>query len=227
MRFNRFFFSATLLAALTLPATAVQINFTGGTVTLLDGTTQTTDNLVVWQNVDYYEEGGFRLDFIGNAANPFSAIVGNYYDAGNDVIHSHWRTGDFGEIDQIKVTKIDGTAFDLNYFVLTSNTDTGGTAASGNERALIHASVDGVTSNASRLLPPEDWGFPARQIFLGSEFDGIKAFWFTAENSIDCFGMDNFFINEPAPPEVPEPGSLALFGLGLAGIACRKFAKWM
>ncbi len=227
MRFKRFFFVSTLLAGLTVPATAVQINFTGGTVTLMNGTTQTTDNFVVWLDVDYYEEGGFRLDFIGNVSNPGSAIIGNYYGAANDVIHSHWRTGDFGEIDQIKVTKIDGTAFDLNYFILTSNTDTGGNVASGNEQALIHASVDGVTSNFSQLLPPEDWGFfPAKQIFLGSEFDGIKAFWFTAENSIDCFGMDNFFIDEPAP-QVPEPGSLALLGLGLAGIACRKFAKWM
>ena len=153
MRFERFFFAVTLLAGLTVPATAVQINFTGGTVTLMNGTTQTTDNFVVWQDVDYYEEGGFRLDFIGNASNPFSAIIGNYYGAANDVIHSHWRTGGFGEIDQIKVTKIDGTAFDLNYFILTSNTDTGGNVASGNEQALIHASQTVLPATSPSCCP--------------------------------------------------------------------------
>jgi len=70
----------------------------------------------------------------------------------------------------------------------------------------------------SQLLPPENWGFPATQIFLGSQFDSIKSFWFTAENPIDCFGMDTFFINEPAPPQAPEPGTVALLGLGLGGL---------
>lgn len=207
----------SLLLAFCVPAQAVQINFTGGTVTLNGGGTETTNNSVVWQDVDYYEEGGFRLDFIPSSGSAFESIIGNYYGGGNDVIHGHWATGDFGGLTQIKVTKTDGAAFDLNYFVLTSNTDTGGSAASGNERAFIHASIDGVSESYSQLLPPEDWGFPASQIFLGAQFDGIKAFWFTAENAVDCFGMDNFFINEPAPG-IPEPTSLALLALGLAGL---------
>lgn len=206
------------------PAGAVQIDFTGGKVVLNDGTEHTTNASVVWQNVDYYEEDGFRLDFIPNTGVQFESIIGNYYGGGNDVIHGHWATGDFGGLTQILVTKLDGEAFDLNYFVLTSNTDTGGSAASGNERAFIHASADGVTSSFSQLLPPEDWGFPATQIFLGPEFDSIKAFWFVAENAVDCFGMDNFFINEPAPG-LPEPGTLALLALGVAGLALRRRSR--
>lgn len=213
--------SLPLLLGLSVPASAVQINFTGGTVTLNDATTQTTNNSVVWQNVDYYEEGGFRLDFIPNSGAAFESIIGNYYGGANDVIHGHWATGDYGGLTQIKVTKLDNTAFDLNYFVLTSNTDTGGGLASGNEQARIHASLDGTTSSFSQLLPSEDWGFPATQIFLGSNFDNIMAFWFTADNAIDCFGMDNFFINEPAPG-IPEPGTLALLGLGIASLALRR-----
>jgi hypothetical protein len=218
-------FSLNLLALLgfSIPASAVQINFTGGNVVRMSGPNQTTNNSVVWNDVDYYEEGGFKLDFIGNtgSADAFSANIGDYYGAGNDVIHGHWGRGNFGDLTQIKVTKLDGSAFDLNYFVLTSNTDTGGRPASGNERAFIHASIDGINESYSQLLPTEDWGFPATQIFLGPQFDGIKAFWFTAKNFIDCFGMDNFFIDEPPPPNpaaVPEPASvLGLLAIGVLG----------
>jgi hypothetical protein len=223
--------SLNLLAILgfSIPANAVQIDFTGGTVVRNDGSTQTTNNSVTWDNVDYYLEGGFKLDFISDGGGGFESNIGNYYGAGNDVIHGHWETGRFGQLDQIKVTKLDNSAFDLNYFVLTSNTEFGGAPASGNERAFIHASIDGVTSSYSQLLPPEDWGFPARQIFLGSEFDGIKAFWFSVENAVDCFGMDNFFIDEP-PPGQPKPvpestsilGFLALGAFGATSALNRK-----
>jgi len=223
MKLSAYIAGALLLVAFTVPAQATQIKFTGGTVSTYGAGIQTTNNSVVWGDVDYYDEGGFRLDFIGNTggADAFAANIGDYYGVGNDVIHGHWATGNYGDLTQIKVTKIDGSAFDLNYFILTSNTDTGGGPASGNERAFIHASLDGSTESFSQLLPVEDWGFPATQIFLGSEFDGIKAFWFTAENAVDCFGMDEFFIDEEAPPRAPEPASFLLAGLGLAGLGWR------
>ena len=204
-----------VLFAFSVPSSAAVINFTGGTVVRMDAATETTNNTVVWDNVDYYEEDGFRLDFIGNTGggDAFSAIIGNYYGGGNDVIHGHWATGDYGGLTQIKVTKIDGSAFDLNYFILTSNTDTGGAPASGFEQANIHASADGTSDDYSQLLPTEDWGFPATQIFLGSQFDSVKAFWFDVANAVDCFGMDEFYIDEPAPPVVPEPTALAVWSL--------------
>jgi hypothetical protein len=43
-------------------------------------------------------------------------------------------------------------------------------------------------------------------------------FSFTVTNAVDCFGMDNFYIDEPAPG-IPAPGSLLLASMGLAGIA--------
>jgi hypothetical protein len=216
-----------ITALAPLSARAVQINFTGGTVTRMDATTETTNNNVVWDNVDYYVEDGFKLDFIGNTGggDAFAANIGDYYGAArNDVIHGHWGTGNFGDLTQIKVTKTDSSSFDLNYFVLTSNTETGGSLASGNERAFIHASIDGINASFSQLLPSEDWGFPATQIFLGSEFDGIKSFWFTAENEVDCFGMDNFFINEPAPGTAV-PGPLPLLGVGATWTWSRRLRK--
>jgi len=226
IRHTRLLLGASAILAFSLPAAAVQIGFTGGTVILNDNSTQTTNNSVVWQDVKAYEESGFRFEYSFNGPPaPFATIIGNYYGVGNDVIHAHWDSGNFGEVTQIKFTKIDGTAFDLNYFVLTSNTDTGGAPASGLEQVFIHASVDGTTSSFSQLLPPEDWGFPASQIFLGNQFDGIKAFWFVAENAVDCFGMDSFFIDEEAPPRLPEPASLLLLGLGLAGLVLPRRRK--
>lgn len=161
------------------------------------------------------------IDFIGG-----NEYIGDYYGVGNDVIHGHWDTG-FGTLSQIKISKVDGSAFDLNYFILTSNTVSGGGPADASERVYIHASADGVTSSYSMLLPSEDWGFPATSIFLSAAFDNIKAFWFVAETPVACFGMDSFFLDEappePDPSEIPEPGTWALFGLGaLCIFGCRK-----
>lgn len=203
--------SALVLAG---SANAAVISFTGGTATLVDASTGATNNSVTYSTAVKYEELGFRVEFIGG-----TSYVGNYYGAGNDVLHTHWDAGDFGTVTQVKITKIDGSAFDMNYFVLVSNTETGGAAASGNEQAFIHASQDGVTASHSQMLPSEDWGFPSTQVFLGAQFDGVKAVWFDVANAVDCFGMDNFYIDEAAPGTVSLPSSIALAGLGLFGLA--------
>jgi hypothetical protein len=213
---------ATAIAlAASLPAAATQIDFTGGTVHRLDNTTATTSNGPVFDNVDYYEENGFRLDFLPNdGSSGFATQVGNYYGVGNDVIHTHWATGDYGGVTEVLITKIGGGSFDLNYFILTSNTDTGGGAASGNEEAFIRAN-GGANDGYEQQLPSEDWGFPATKIFLGSQFDGITSASFFVKNKVDCFGMDEFFIDEP-PPTVPEPATASLFALALLGAGAAK-----
>lgn len=201
--------AALVLCALSSQSQAALITFTGGTVYRLNSTTETTNNLVSWDNVDYYEEGGFRIDFIPNSGSAgFASHIGNYYGAGNDVIHIHWATGDFGGVTAVEITKIGGGAFDINYFDLTSNTDTGGSFASGNELAWVEGFLAGNSIAGPFLLPQEDWGFPATQVGLGAAFDNVDMVRFYVTNTVDCFGMDQFFIDE-----VPEPASLGLFAL--------------
>jgi len=208
----------SVLAALGVmtTASATVVDFTGGTVYFNGGGTAVPANNASYNNVDYYDEGGFRLDFIGGVNSPFSAHVGTYYGVPNDVIHSHWSTGNYGTITLVQGSKIGGGTFDLNYFILTSNTDFGGGAASGNEQAYI--THDGGLDPIR--LPSENWGFPATQIFLPSSYDSIATFEFTVQNKVDCFGMDEFYINEPPPPHTPDASrALPLMLLGVLGVA--------
>ena len=52
---------------------AVVVDFTGGTVTQLSTATAVTSNTLDYPDVDYYEEGGFRLDFLPNAGSTGSS----------------------------------------------------------------------------------------------------------------------------------------------------------
>lgn len=223
----------TLLAMLTTGLTglvalgttgvssAAVINFTGGTAILEDGTTVTTNNFNLYQDrVDYYIEDGIKIDFIGGYG-----TIGDYYSigaggfVGNDVIHSHWAG-----ISAIVFSKLDGTPFDLNYFDLTSNTVIGGGQQQGTERSYITAS-----NGFSMLLPSSDWGFDydyfgqpgdgIARLWLDDNFDGITSFAVTSENAY-CFGLDNFYIDEPPPStDVPEPSTLGLLGSSLFVLA--------
>jgi hypothetical protein len=186
--------ASAIVACWAGQAQAAVITFTGGTVTLSDGSTATTNGVDGWGGVDHYEEDGFRLGFL-----PADGITGNYYETGNDVIHGHWATGLFGDVTAIEITKVGGGTFDLNYFVLTSNTDLAGEEASGNELAWVEGFASNVSTGPPLLLPSEGWGFPERAVYLDSRFDAVDLVRFYVTNHVDCIGMDSFYVDEPAP----------------------------
>lgn len=186
----------TLLLSATPSANATVVDFTGGTVN--------------YAYAPSYDENGFRFSAIGDWA-----FFGDYYRAGNNVVHAHWRGGGVGNVTALEITKIGGGTFDLNYFILTSNNSLVGLPHGVNEETWVEGFVGGISTGAAMLLPSEDWGFPATQIFLNSAFDAVDTVRFFVTNAVTCFGMDEFYIDEPAPT-VPEPGMLALFGIGLA-----------
>lgn len=133
--------------------------------------------------------------------------------------------GLIGDMESIRVEKIDSTAFDLNYFKITSNTDNPGLGPPiGTVEIYINALADGSTVSYSMLLPSDDWGFAGSnpEIYLGTEFDGIKAFTFTYGSGAVGFGLDEFYIDEAAPVIVPEPSTTLLVGFGLAAISATR-----
>ena len=114
---------------------------------------------------------------------------------------------------------VDNSLFDLNYMDLTSNTAVGGGHQNGTEISHV------TSANGSMLLPSSDWGFDftffgapgdgVATLWMNNDFDQIASFIVSSQNA-DCFGMDNFYINEAPPPIVgPEPSTALLVGLGL------------
>lgn len=213
---------------------AAIIDFTGGTAYLNGGGTCNTTDTSLCYSVDYYEEDGFIFDFIGSYE-----YVGDYYNATNSVVHAHWQLG----LQAMEIRKVGGGVFDLNYFVLTSNTIVGGGWASGLEETYVEAWAGGVMLERL-LLTPDTWGFvginnigsPLQtdpQMYMSANFDAVDTVRFTSASTVHgqpghvhdayCFGMDMFYIDQaaPEPNPVPAPASLALLTLGVLGFAAR------
>lgn len=232
----------TVLSFTAPTANAVLIDFTGGTVTFNGGGTATTDLSNTYFDVLSYEEGGFILEFtFASPPTAFATIAGDYYGTGNDVIHLHWAdngnqsSGPFGEVTEIRIRKADDSMFDLGGFRVSTNTAIGGGESDGGELTWIN------TSKADEIftLASDCWGLgcgpdPLITIAEGNTlFDDITWFSFTNDvlSTAVGLGLDNFFLDEPGDPDgedptpmpVPEPGTLALFGIGLLGMGlCRR-----
>jgi len=180
-------------------ASAVVIGFDGGTVTLQDGSTLVTSNTSTEYPVMSYVEKGVLMQL--NTDTQEGVFVGNYYGPDNAVIHAHWDAVVGTNLQFIVFSMLDGSAFDLNYMDITSNTVNGGWSADGTENSWVTSS-----NGATMKLPSADWGSieNPQRIWLSSDFDNISSFTVTSTNAY-CFGMDNFYINEPPPVNPDDP----------------------
>ncbi len=205
------------LLLLTSIAKSAIITFTGGNAILVDGIEDPTTNPNIsvtdgeqkFQGVSGYQEGDMILDYVSPNEDWSFQTVGNYYNDGNDVIHGHWSA-----ISAIEIYREDDTAFDLQFFSLTSNTEIGGGPATGNENIAIQGFLKGVEVTQLFSLGSEDWGGEFQDIFLPAEFDNVDKVvikdlgqWQTGKwcadcNSAFCFGMDNFVFDEVVPEDI-------------------------
>jgi len=221
-------FAAVFFVCFATFATAAVITFSGGQATLDDASVVTTDDSTLYSNVDYYEEAGFVFDFIETTGE-----VGNYYDmalcggaSAGAVIHWHPADG-----YTIRIRRADDQPFDFNGLSITSNTEAGGGAATGNEVTVA------TTSNGDSVtLPPSDWGVdflstcdPGDGVInytFGPEFENVT-YVDISSTDVFCFGMDEFYIDEEPPyagptaaiPTLSEWGMIALsILLGISAI---------
>ena len=208
--------AATFAAFWGTAAWAVTIDFTGGTAYLNGGGTFVPNNASSASTVDYYEQAGYLFDFIGDYNDQ---IVGDYYSAGDDSLHAHFKGY---ALTEVRGKRTDNSVFDLDSLVVTTNTIVNGGNALGTEDTYLNASYDGVTIGYSQLLPSEDWGRATTTLVtLGSQFDNIQYFSITAGPTVSCVGFDGVTVSDALG--VPEPQSvvLALGLVGLAAGACR------
>ena len=209
---------ALLTATTFISAFADIVTFTAGTVYMADDTTAITDGTQLYGNVSSYQEGDFYLQY--NSPSLDSQYIGTYYDQGNDVIHGHWDGG----LDSIEIARNDNGLFTLKYFSLTSNTEIGGGAATGNENIFIQGFTNGVAITDSYRIPSDDWGGTFNDVILPNTFTNVDKVLISGEGAY-CFGMDSFAFNEASfeelltgnvvelNPVVPEPATVGLIGV--------------
>lgn len=185
------FYKSLFLMSLVLPGSAALadagfiFDFSNGDV-INDGSliTSIDGDATGYSNVTVYTESNFRMVV---SPEDTSVTIGDYYGVKEGVIHGHWKAAG-GNMERLYFSRESGEAFDLNYYVLTTNSEYGGAPATGVEDTYIIASKDGITESFRAKLPSEDWGInKVREIYLGPEFDDIKAFWFYSEGGTCLF----------------------------------------
>ncbi|MDB4457043.1 Ig-like domain-containing protein, partial [Akkermansiaceae bacterium] len=202
--------------ALAPLATGDTVTFTGGTATIANGPPVITDAQALYDNVVKYQEGDIVVTFLSPGEDWAGQSIGTYYGSGpfeggnsDDVIHAHWN-----DISGIEIQRLDDVPFDLQFFHLTSNTENGGSQATGNETVVIQGWLNGIAVTEEFQLPSDDWGGSYQDVVLPASFDNVDKVvirdisqWVNGEYvggnpSAYCFGMDNFVFDDVVPQEL-------------------------
>ena len=191
-----------LLSFVACEVSATTVDFTSGAYRTFD------DTLGTLVDGDSNSVSGTKFGHLGlimtaepgrGAFTSNALDFGEYYGDGNGVAHAHWLLGsDNREVSRFILKPAANTAqFDLNYFVLTSNTDLGGGPADNTEDTYIVASKNGSTESFRQKLPSVNWGGRV-PVYLGPEFNEVRTVWFESTNAF-CFGVDDLTVSA-APP---------------------------
>lgn len=109
-----------------------------------------------------------------------------------------------------------GSLFDINTFDFVGGYVNGNNPVSS---LVIQGLLNGAVVFSDTFLSGVDFQNASSYTTLSLEYTGIDAVRFVAFGSDNRAQFDNFVVNEPIQSgAVPEPASLALLGIGLAGL---------
>lgn len=214
-------FLVSIIVACNINAAVITV--AGGVATNTDNITYTVEVGSTYYDIVTYVESNFQLNYEHTTGSYSPPTIQQYYDEPNNILQINWTGGKHS----IDILNVNGSIFDLNFFLLTSiATDSKGTAG-GREHLYVQGYRYGQAVTAPYLLPTNSNGIiTTDNILLSNEFDNIDLFRIFGEGAFN-FGIDAFYINEAAPnvegvvigqPAIPEPGVTTLLPLGLAAL---------
>ena len=206
------------MAGISLSAQATTITFDGLAGTNMLGNT--------WAPAPYFTEFGpgsapAQVSGFQFSSRDYIDFVSQLWITGTDNLASNGTDYVMGRSD-LTVSKIGGGTFSLTGFDLAKWDD----HTAGSHIVFTSSGPEGNTSATLSLSSLINTGNPSDFThFSFTGYDNIVSFTVNQDNDVGYIAMDNLVLNGATSSSVPEPASLALLGLGLAGLGFSRRKK--